>query len=608
VLVPHLHVVTRMNSRLDPSRPPIAMDARPSKSHARRDLALMGGGGAIVLAIVILVSHSHAKKVKAERVAAVEGAWGALEGCLLGDELQANESPASRFRAVQLHIVGTPAAARGDARSGVWPVRCASYARDIEGRSRDVQTGAIELGTSMGALAKALEHDASATSDLRKLMDQTWKDANGAGLESKPGNPESCPKPTTPLVSAEQIHSPSGLRGDLDMANVKPEPSPTQNVRFLIADAKLDGGPVVCSASGTPVTLICAHVGGAAAAQSPGLELVGTTDPAAQPWVFAGDRGELGIFRPSGTLAVTGDRALGSSVVTDGSAWLLVHPHNSASTDVRLLHAPLLGDVPAAQPGLDPVELGDLDDVTLAWSWVVFRAGPHATFPSHLVARSLSATGALGPSIDIGAPTEVDASPPKDGHSHLSACRSGSNLAVRLHGASTDAITFFTGATWTPPVSLSTRGGVLSCDKNVARVTAVGAAPGGGPMVEQSTCSASGCAVSRIGMGDLLADTDVRPRGPGNFAAAELAGKLLIVWDSGPVGGIRMRLAAPDALKVTPDAVLVDTQDDAEKLPVTDVKIVAAVDSAIVVLKTTDGTRVFAVDGHGKVDVLHTRT
>lgn len=588
------------------SRPPIALEARLRQPHITRYFLLLAvAAGALLILVVALSARAHARKDAARRAADLEGVWGGLQGCLLGAPLDASESPASRFRNVQLTVLGVPRDRCGNGKEPAWPARCASYASGTARLADAALKSRVELQTSMSALAKELSTDANGTADLGKLIAQSWNDAKAAGLDAKPANPASCPRPAGVLLAAEALNEPSGLAGDFALANIKLEPVPTQNLRFLIDDPGLEGGPVSCSASGTPTTLVCARLGSEAAADAPGLSLLGTTDPGAHPWIFAGERGRLGVFRPSGTIAIRGEPVLGASVGPDDSAWLLVHREASAANGLELVRAPLAGDIAPAQPAVGGNEVGDLADVTLMWNWIILRAGPRATFPSHMLAHSVSATGQVGPSIDIGDAAQVASPRQTDQVPRFSGCSSGANLAVRLHGDRADIMTFFTGEIWTAPVAVPTRGGALSCDGNEAIVTSGSAPDGTPPVVERSDCSASGCTASRVPMDELLAGTDVMPRSGWGFAAATVDRKLLLVWNAGPDGGVRMRLASPDTLKVTPDVVLADTKQAGS---VTDIRILPAASSAIVVLKTAGGVRLADIDGAGHVTMLHTQT
>ena len=575
---------------------------------------MIGGAGLITLVIVTVVIRSHAKRDEAKRVADFQGTWSALEGCLLGPELDASESPSSRFRAIQLGVVGTNHESRGSDAHPAWPGRCASYARSLADRADTASKNAIELRTSMEALAKETRKPDAAKADLGKLIDQSWGEAEKAGLRSKPSNPASCPKPVIVQVSAEAMSTTSGLNGDFAMTAVKLDPAPTRDVRFLIDDRALVGGPVLCAASGSPITLACSHLGDDIAAHSPGLSLLGTTDPTAHPWIFAGERGQVGVYRTSGTPVLHGQAVLGASVGADDSAWLLVHPSSGTPNEIRLLHIPLVGDVPAGDPLLLGNEVGDVNDVTLAWSWIVLRAGPSSIFPSHLIAHAVTGAGSVGPAVDIGDASKIGPRDATDATPRLSACRSGANIAVRLHGANADEMTFFTGEMWTAPVGLATRGGALFCDGNEAFVTDVSSAKdasgakAGAAAFEQSRCNASSCVTSHFALADLLADTDVLPPAHGSFAVGEVARKILLVWDADrPLGGLRMRLASADGMKGASDEVLADTQGTS-KAAVRNIRILSTPDSAVVLLETASGVRFVSVDGHGKITVLHTQT
>jgi hypothetical protein len=154
----------------------------------------------------------------------------------------------------------------------------------------------------------------------------------------------------------------------------------------------------------------------------------------------------------------------------------------------------------------------------------------------------------------------------------------------------------------------------MLCEGNEAVVTEVAdtrGRDGASPSVEQSRCNASGCTVSRVALSDLLAGTDVMPaknvRGSGSFAAAELNGKLMLVWNAGALGGLRMRLASMDRLKATPDILIADTEAGDARSAVVDLRVFSAAEAAVLFVKEADGTRVFSVDGAGAMVPLHTQ-
>jgi hypothetical protein len=431
------------------------------------------------------------------------------------------------------------------------------------------------------------------------LLDHVWKVALESKLTAKPANPAACPKPTVPILSQDDLGSSSGLKGNVPLSSVKVETSPSSNIRFLVADPALEDRALSCSASGVPTTLVCTPVGAEAAAHSPGLSLLGTTDPGTYPWIFAGDRGQLGIYRPSGVLAIGGVKAIDASVGPDGSALLLVP---GSGGDIRLQPLPVVGAIPPSEPAIGASEVANTDDVALFWSWIVLRSGPHGTFPNHLVAHSVSAGGVVGPAVDIGDVARAGAPESSSTAPRFSACRSGANLAVRVHGAQADEMAFYTGSLWTAPIVVPTRGGELSCDKNEATVTRVS-----NGVVEQAHCNAGGCAATRLSVPELLASTDVAPKSPASVAAAALGQRLLIVWDAGPLGGLRMRVAPESDMRATRDTLIADTLGLTGKAEVTDMRAVTHGDSALLLLKTGDGVRILEAGGSGGLTMLHTK-
>jgi hypothetical protein len=548
------------------------------------------------------------KNMEATQQNALRGQWGALQGCVVGDALKAGELPSTRLRSIQLTVLGTPRDQRTKAGELGWPASCAPAAALLSEHADSVETGGADLKTSTTALAKALRENANATADMGKLVDQVWKDAATAGLKAEPTGTTAVPKAAVALFTKEVLHEASGLAGEFAVGSLKPEPVPTKSLRFLIDDNGLVGGALLCTASGVPTTLSCKHVAADVAKHTPGLSLDGTTDPDAQPWIFAGERGQLGIFRPGTAPAITGVSSYGSSVDKDGSGWLLAHPTSGTATEIQLTHPPLTGDVPAGRPALDSGEIDSLVDVGLASDWIVDRTGAKAHPPLHLVGHKISDKGDIGPLVDIGDAATLERPEREDKAPRFSSCKSGSNLTVRVHGARGDAVAFYTGSVWTAPLPLQTRGGVMVCRGNEAVVTQVSRvvdAEGSHPTVEQSRCNASGCTAARLPIREMLSGTDVVPQETNSFTAAEVNGKLLLVWSAGPLGGLRMRFATLDRMKATPDELIVDSREDSGQSTVTEVKLLPTPDGAILFVNTTTGARLFNVDGAGKLTVLH---
>jgi hypothetical protein len=566
--------------------------------------------GVIGVAAAAYAGFTLLKNMEANQTATVQTQWASLAGCVIGDPLKAGEVPSTRVRAIQLTVLGTPREQRTKAAELGWPANCAAAAALLAEHADTGQPGGAELKASTTALSKAMREDANAAADIGKLVDQVWKDAAAAGLKADPKNPGGVPTPAVALFPRDVLHEPSGLAGEFAVTSLKPDPAPTKNLRFLIDDNGLVGGSEECVASGVPTVLSCKRVSAEVARLTPGLALEGTTDADAQPWIFAGDRGQLGIFRPvAGPPAITGELAYGASVVKDGSAWLLLHPASGPGAELQLVHAPLVGEVPHGRSALDSGEVDNAVDAALLWDWIIDRTGAKARPPLHLVAHRLSEKGEVGPLVDIGDAATLDRPEREDKTPRFSTCRSGANLAVHVHGARADAMTFFTGSVWTAPLPVSTRGGVLACRGNEAvltQVTRVEDSSGSHPTVEQSRCNPSGCTASRLQIRELLSGTDVVPQESNSFTAVDINGKLLLAWSAGPLGGVRMRFAAFDRIKTTPDELITDSREDSGQSTVTELRALPTPDGAILFLNTTTGVRLFNVDTSGKLSVLHT--
>jgi len=124
------------------------------------------------------------------------------------------------------------------------------------------------------------------------------------------------------------------------------------------------------------------------------------------------------------------------------------------------------------------------------------------------------------------------------------------------------------------------------------------------PEIVQARCNAAGCKESHVAIHDLLSGTDVLPHTPGNVTVAELDGKLLLLWNAGVLGGLRMRLATPDRLKATPDTVLMDTKEAKKADTITDIRLVGASPNALLFVQTLAAVRLFSVDGSSMVTPL----
>ncbi len=561
---------------------------------------VFGALGVVVLGgAVFAVVHV----AEGRRTAAREAAFGGITACLLGsDALKEGETPAARVASVKLAVVGTAPEKRGN-----WPASCAKDAfklSSLESKS--------SLGTAAEALGKALETDTNATQDLGGKVDALWAEAEKAKLKGVvPADATKAPKPAVVQITAEAWAAlPKFVSGAFRLANVREEPWPGKKLYFLIDEKDSPDGALICTADGSEPAVKCMKVPAAAAAYSPGLRLLGGTEEGARPFYFAGDRGQLGVFPPDakGTLATT--VVYGAASHKDGSFAFLSRPEKSKDLQLTVF--------PATGPSTDQIVLrGDELDTPakagLFWDWFVYRSLAKAGPPpvtSHLYARKLEGATLKEP-VDVG---ELEAPPFAElerGESQLSACKSDDGLAVRVRGEKGDQIVFLASGRWSAPFTASTRGGTLTCRGLEAIVTTIehtSETDKDFPTVTQAKCNMAGCTTTTVSMRRVLAGAaDIAPIDASNVVAADVGGKLMIAWNAGVSGGLRMRLAPADQIGDAPDVLLaaprIEKNGQAAS-PITQLRALPASGWAILFMNTTSGVRALRVEPNGKVTPL----
>lgn len=536
-----------------------------------------------------------------------DAAWSRLNVCLLGAPLEEGETPVSRLGNVQLGVLGVPVEKR--VKSGTdaaWPAVCAPHASALQEHA-----GSSPLGDAARALASVLKSDASVTADLRAQVERLYREAAALKLEVKPA-PDAvpAPAPAAPLFSSEAFRAlPKLLSGSFSLSNVRDMPSSGPKVHFLIDQHDMPEGPVLCTATAADPAVRCLKVPAAVATLSPGLRLLGTTDDGARPFYFAGDRGQLGIFPPEGKAAIDSAVTLGASARADGSLALLLR--RGTGKDVRLVVHPAQG--PAIERSLlQPTELDPAGQIGLSWDWVMYKRAARAGTPSHLFARKIEgAPGEAKPAIDVGEIDEPAPADKADKDPPIVACRTDEALSVRVRGARVDTLALFTGGRWSAPVKLSTRGGTLSCRGIEAVTTSIEHLIEGAKdyaTVSQSRCTSSGCTPISIPLKQMLAGmSEIVPTDASGIVAADVGGKLAIVWNGGPLGGLRMRFGAPDRMKDTADIIVADGREGAGEAKLSafvGLKVLPGNGFAVLLVNTTSGVKAFRLDGTGAVTAL----
>jgi len=180
-----------------------------------------------------------------------------------------------------------------------------------------------------------------------------------------------------------------------------------------------------------------------------------------------------------------------------------------------------------------------------------------------------------------------------------------------VRGQKTDAIAFYAGGRWSAPMKAATHGGALTCHGLEAVTTVIDHVADRDkdlPVITQAKCNTSGCTTTKVETRLLLAGLDIGPSDAGSSVAADAGGKLLFVWNAGPVGGLRMRLGAPDRLKDADDVLLADVREEkggASVSSIASMRVLSTNTYSLVFLGTTAGVKVLRVEpATGKVTPL----
>lgn len=566
-----------------------------------RKVVLFGAIGAVVVGGLVF---AVVRAADSRSAAALEGAWTDLNGCLLGPALKDGETPAARASAVQLAVVGMAKDKRGKPGEAPWPSSCANAAFTLAENAGSAEKGEA-LKASADAMAKALKEDANATTDLAPLVEKLWTDAKNSGLKlgAAPKGPVA-PAAANVVFSREAFAAvPKFLSGNFVLGDVHEQASSAPpKLRFVVDSKDAAAGPALCTAAPTDTTIRCVKVPAEAAKMSPGLALHGTTEDRAQPFYFAGDRGQLGIFPPNGDKIIAAAVSPGAVARADGS--FLALAKNDRGKDIGLVVAPPTGPV-STRPFLSGADLDGAGLAGLFWDWAVYK-GPARSAPAKLMAKKLGKDGPEGAPIEIGGVDE--ASPSNEKEASVVGCRSDDGLAVRVAGATTDVVALYAGGRWAAPVKTATRGGALTCRGVEAMSTQITHAVENNknfPVIRQARCAASGCTTTVIQVRELLgAVSEIAPADASGIAAADVNGKLLLVWNAGGTGGLRMRFAPAERIKDTEDVVITDGRDatgSAKATILTEVRVLSGSTYGVILVGTTAGVRALLVDGTGAI-------
>lgn len=583
----------------------------------KKKIFAIAGAGVVALAVTgVLVVRALDSKEKS----AVEKGWTDLQACLLGEPLKERETVTERIRNIQLSVVGTPIERRAKPGQQGWPLRCAPLSHELSEHAKAVGGEYAPIQTTAEALSKALLADASAAAGFSEQAEKLWADGAKAKLKAGaiPAGAAAAPKPAAAMGYEAFVALPKFLSGGFSVLNVRPA-APGSQAAFVIDQQDLTEGPQVCSAGPTG-NVKCSKAPAAAVKLSPGLRLSGHVEDGARPFLFAGDHGQSGILRADNGETTTSAYVLGAYSRKDGSLWALTR---GGSREAKLLHVSPTGSR-SERAGARDLGGDAIASASLVGGWLAYRTGPKASPASKLVFRKLGdkneepAAAIEAGDIEEAPPSEPEPirkpgrkaapppSPEADDERAVASCRFEDTLAVRLHGQKGDAVSVFQAGRWSPPLKSPPSGGAFTCRKGEAASTKVT------PVMEQDKnwasishvkCSLAGCNATTVTMKDLLPGlVEAAPIDDKSAIAVDVDGKLLVVWNAGYVGGIRMRIAPPGQLKDVEDIVLIDARDpkNAMKLTaITEMKLVPAGTSALLFLGGPTGARALRIEGSG---------
>jgi hypothetical protein len=378
---------------------------------------------------------------------------------------------------------------------------------------------------------------------------------------------------------------------------VHDEHAPSETMHLLVEGAQVPKAPFLCSIAVAGDAMTCATL-------PPALEnvegrLLGSTEDGAAPLLFAAPAGEAGIYRSSdGTLFDQGV-SYGGLSRADGFAADLAW--DSAHGQFRLRRG---------RPGQPPrdtlLKLDGVEDnaqVAMRWDALIWAAND-----------TVNVRHVLDADVPMGAPAVV-ATVPEGGivaREPLRTCKTSKALALLVEGEETDTVTIDTGDSWSTPATFpafGARRGILTCRGTEAAFTSSGALNERGWVegsVTQARCSPGECTTKTTQFAKVF--PDVKETMPTRFAAADLDGKLLLVWQAGAIGGLRMRLAPQDRIDEPTDVVLYDdlvkdgALQDASTLLEWDFFARGAY--SVLLLSTTAGVHALRIDGSGNATPL----
>lgn len=602
--------MTPQHADADQPAPPPSDDIEAllaEQKRRRRRLLGVAGGLVVVVAGGLLALNAYQERQAEARIAT---AFGSLSRCLVGAPLEPRESAGTRVRRLQLTAMTLADDQRAMAGGQSWPDRCSTFAYQLDEALRDAgrATGEKDLAHAAAALGKQLKEPTSFLADLTEPVETVWSLSELEKISAAPAVDVAGPPGRSEPLDADSLARGTPLaQKAFSFKSVFTEPHPALDLRVLVDDP---GAPLLCTIKRAAAEARCAALPKEIASTKQGLRLIGTSDDGAAPLIFAGNRGSEGIFRADSGELVDRFYAYGGYAAADGFSAVL----GWKEREKELVATRKLAGAPKTEAKLEPAfRTGNpYYSAQMLWDQVLLR-GVTKDNQRRLFAQPLGRTGAvLGEAVDVGELSEpglieggIDEPP------HITGCKTGEAMVVRVKGYDNDFMTFRLGGTWSSPVSPGMTGGTLSCSKSAAAITRVEPAPNASSFntsFRQVRCTSAGCREDVVKMEQLLhRRLEFAPK-EGHADAVDLDGKLLVVWAAGERGGIRMRLAPAEAISTAPDVILYDDllkEGHVQALSTLfDLKLFSREGFAVLLLGTVTGVHALRIEADGKVTPL----
>jgi hypothetical protein len=574
-----------------------ARDSSPDfaamRARSTRRLTLLGGGGLLAaLAVGGYVLWSAQRSARLE----VESSVSELRACLLGGPLEPKENAALRIRRLQLRALDHTDTELVTLQDKLWPFTCRQPTTRVLTATKDQTSDAQQksLTDLSGFLDKqsAVSRDASALIDLAlATLDAIHPGAIAKGAE---------PLPLAALnVDTLATVTPLSQKG-ASFSQTFTEDNPGLSLPVLIDDQDLPA-PLLCRFRGAELGADCRALTELNAVHGHGLRLLGTSDPDAPNLIFAGNRGSEGIFLAGAAAPVDHLYSYGGFSAKDGSVSIL--GYDESQPGLVLVQKP--GTLPTVRTPLKPNFRIDnyFYGSQILWDQVLVR-GVTPDNERRLFTLPLEKTGKSSFELaDIGELAEPGAiRPGEEAEPHLTGCRTDQATVVRVRGYDHDFLTFRINGAFSMPVPAATEG-VLGCYGASATLVWVDK-PGSEVRLHHDACTSAGCTTALVQGHELDHDTtELRVKEKTDLVAVDLAGQLLTVWIAGDRGGLRLRMAPPEAFARTPDTLVFDDHVADGKVvdasTILGFRLYSRANFAVLLLSTLAGVHAFRIDTSG---------